>query len=269
MGIAPQGVAGTTRTPLSLRSALPGPRAWLRAHPRLQGMVVAPSGLRLELPHTTGGVYVLLYHGVTPDQERGLRHHLATLLDRGRFVSWDAGLAALAVGSPLTGPHFCLTFDDGHKEWVDRVLPLLAEQNLNATFFITTDNVAAGGSRSQLTWQDCKQLVDAGMRIGSHTVTHRRLSQLDYATARREIADSKDKLEQRLGIPVHDFSAPYGLPQLDFTDRDVNLARESGYRTFASALPGRMEPGHPLFDLRRCGLSPSWPIMAVRKRVHE
>jgi peptidoglycan/xylan/chitin deacetylase (PgdA/CDA1 family) len=248
--------------------ALPRTRAWLRARPRLQGLVLAPFGCTHRLPHTAGGVYFLLYHGVAEGYADGLRGQLEAFLNQGPFVSWEQGLSDLAADD-LPGPRFCLSFDDAHKEWAGVVLPLLAELNVPASFFITTERVAAGQSPARLTWDDCAHLVVAGMNIGSHSVTHSRLALLEPDEARREIFDSKQELEARLGVCVQDFSVPFGLPGVDYAERDVDLMREAGYRSCASALPGRMTPGDSPLAVRRCGLSPAWPMLAVRTRVHE
>lgn len=269
MSAARAGSDSPQPSPFVAGGRLPYARAWLRARPLLQGAVMAATTAPHRLPHAAAGTYFLLYHGVATDEVDGLRMQLQALLDRGPFLSWDEGLAALTQ-PPAAGPSFCLSFDDGHKEWLDRVLPLLHELNLTATFFITTDKVVEGTSGAQLTWDDCRELATAeGMTIGSHSVTHSRLRLLDEASARREVTLSKDQLEQHLGIPVLDFSAPYGLPDVDYTDRDLDLVAEAGYRSCASALPGRMSAGDSPFAVRRCGLSPAWPLMAVRRRVHE
>ncbi|MGB8650863.1 MAG: polysaccharide deacetylase family protein [Mycobacteriales bacterium] len=249
--------------------SMPGLRSWLRARPRLQGFALAPAGARYRLPHTLGALYFPFYHGATEDQVQGLRHHLQAMQQRGRFVTWDEALAALEQTDPLPGPLFCLSFDDGHKEWPDRVVPLLQELNIPATFFLTTNKVVTGESHDELTWSDCKRLLDAGMQIGSHSVTHARLALLDDAAARREVWESKQEIESRLGIPVPDFAVPYGLPEIDYTQRDLAMIAEAGYRSCTSALPGRMSPGDSPFAVLRSGLSPSWPLIAVRKRLHE
>ncbi|MCU1602198.1 MAG: putative polysaccharide deacetylase [Frankiales bacterium] len=250
-------------------TALPGPRAWLRARPQLQGSLVAPAGARHRLPHRRGGLHVVLYHDVAGRYERNLLAHLDALLDRGRFLSWPEALIALAGPAPLEVPTFSVTFDDGHKEWAQSVLQLLQERNLPATFFVTTDKVVTGDSQTQLTWADCAALVAAGMRIGSHSVTHRRLIELSDAEARSEVVASKDELEQRLGICVEDFSIPYGLPGSDFGERELGLIADAGYLSSVTALPGRNLAGQSRYQVRRCGLNPAWPLTAVKQRVHE
>lgn len=253
-----------------MAALLPGPRSWLRARPGLQGAVVAPAGLVHRLPHGVSGIWVALYHGVRASDLAGLERHLGVLVDRGRFVSWGDVLTEVSAPSgPSSGPLFCLSFDDGHKEWVSRVLPLLEELNLPATFFLATDQVLSGRSRESLTWQDCARLVGAGMHVGSHSISHRRLTSLSDDEAVHELAGSKDRIEQRLGLSVQDFSYPYGLPGLDYAERHRRMAVEAGYRSAASALPGKVRRGDGLLDLHRCGLSPAWPVLAIRKRLHE
>ncbi|MDX6267134.1 MAG: hypothetical protein QOD70_1874 [Frankiales bacterium] len=267
-GLAARAERRELRAP-RLGGMLPVPRAWLRARPRMQGLLVAVNGARHQLPHRRGGLHVLLYHDVAPEFEPNLAAHLDALQDRGRFMQWPEGLAAITGAAPLEVPTFSLTFDDGHKEWVGGVLTLLQERNITATFFVTTNKVVGGRSRTSLTWADCAELLAAGMLIGSHSVTHRRLTLLADAEAREEIFLSKQELEQRLGIDVQDFSIPYGLPGHDFGERELALIAEAGYRSSVTALPGRNGAGQSPYEVRRCGLHPAWPLSAVGQRVHE
>jgi peptidoglycan/xylan/chitin deacetylase (PgdA/CDA1 family) len=267
-GLAARAERSELRAP-RLGGVLPAPRAWLRARPRMQGLLVSVTGARHQLPHRRGGLHVVLYHDVAPEFERNLAAHLDAMLDRGRFLSWPDGLAAITGTTPLEVPTFSLTFDDGHKEWVGGVLPLLQERNITATFFITTNKVVAGRSRTSLTWADCADLLAAGMLIGSHSVTHRRLTGLSDAEAREEVVASKQELEQRLGVEVLDFSIPYGLPGHDFQERELALIAEAGYRSSLTAFPGRNRSLPSPYEVRRSGLHPAWPLTAVKQRVHE
>jgi peptidoglycan/xylan/chitin deacetylase (PgdA/CDA1 family) len=255
--------------PFLAGGAMPHARAWLRSRPHLQGLVLAPFALGKRLPHQAAGTYVLMYHEVGPRQEGGLRKHLGALRRRGPFITWEEALTGLTGAAVSAGPRFCLTFDDGHKEWAGPLLGVLQELDLRATFFITTNKVASGTSATRLTWGEASRLVEAGHHIGSHSVSHARLALLDNRAAQREVLESKQELEMRLGIAVKDFSMPYGLPNIDYTERDLDLVREAGYRSSASALPGRLTSGMSEFAVPRCGLNPSWPLLAVRKRVHE
>jgi peptidoglycan/xylan/chitin deacetylase (PgdA/CDA1 family) len=240
-------------------------RSELRARPGLQGRVLAPAGTFRRLPRTPA-LYFPFYHDVPERYAGRWRQHLLTFRRLGPFVSWDDALAILAGGRELTTPHFCLSFDDGDRTWMDVVLPTLDSLGIPATFFVITDRACRGAG---LTWQDCRELASNGMRLGSHTRSHRRLLDLDDAAAVGEIRDSKAEIEDHLGVPVHDFAAPYGWPGRDFVARHVSLARQAGYRSFASTLRTAMHPGDSPLCIRRQGLHPAWPMRAVMTRVHE
>jgi peptidoglycan/xylan/chitin deacetylase (PgdA/CDA1 family) len=252
-------------TPIKRRLNQLGLRSRLRRSPRLQGRVLAPAGLFRRLPRTAG-LYFPFYHDVPPEFADDLRRHLSAFRRLGPLLTWDEALETLAGRRPLDGPAFCLSFDDGHLSWRDVVVPILRELDVPATFFLTT---ALVGQPGNLTWQDCRDLVAAGYTLGSHTITHPRLADCHDDAARTEIAGSKWEMEDRLGVEVRDFAAPYGHPAVDFRDRDVDAAREAGYRSFATTLRAAMHPGDSPLWIRRQGLHPAWPLRAVRTRVHE
>jgi peptidoglycan/xylan/chitin deacetylase (PgdA/CDA1 family) len=241
-------------------------RSRLRARPRIQGRVLAPAGMFRQLPRTAG-LYFPFYHDVLPGYADDLRHHLTTFRQIGPMVSWAEALAVLEGRRELAGPVFCLSFDDGHPTWRDVVVPVLRELGVPATFFLTTSTIGAGDDA--LSWQDCREMVAAGFSFGSHTLTHRHLSELEDGAAAREIYGSKAEIEDRLGIEIKDFAAPYGQPGVDFLDRDVRLAQEAGYRSFATTLRAPMHTGDSPMWIQRQGLHPAWPLWAVRTRVHD
>ncbi len=240
-------------------------RSELRARPRIQGRVLAPAGAFRRLP-TTAGLYFPFYHDVLPEYGPDLRRHLTAFRRRGPLLTWDEALEVLAGRRPLTGPAFCLNFDDGHISWRDVVVPILQEMRVPATFFITSGLIGRPGN---LTWRDCRDLAAAGYGIGSHTVSHRRLADTDDAGARRELRDSKHRIEDGVGVEVRDFAAPYGQPAVDYLDRDVRIAQESGYRCFAGTARPAMHAGDSPMAIHRQGLHPAWPLGAVRTRVHD
>ncbi|MDY7090683.1 MAG: polysaccharide deacetylase family protein [Actinomycetota bacterium] len=242
-----------------------GLRSKLRARPRVQGRILAPAGVFRRLPGTAG-IYSPFYHDVPPEYADDLRRHLLAFRTRGPLVSWDEALSILSGAEPLHGPVFCLSFDDGHASWLDVVVPVLRELGVPAMFFLTTGLVGQPGN---LGWDDCRAISAAGFAFGSHTVTHQRLADLSEGEARRELTQSRRRIEDELGVEVRHFAAPYGHPAVDFGRRDVELALQAGYASFASTLRPAMQPGHSPMMIHRQGLHPAWPLWAVRTRVHD
>ncbi len=113
---------------------------------------------------------------------------------------------------------FVLTFDDGFEDFYTTAWPILDEYGFTATVFQVvgrigqdTDWEGQSGPRAGrlMTWAQLRELTERGITIGSHTMTHPRLTTLDADTARDELARSKQELEAQLGRAVDYFSYPY------------------------------------------------------------
>jgi peptidoglycan/xylan/chitin deacetylase (PgdA/CDA1 family) len=89
-----------------------------------------------------------------------------------------------------------------------------------------------------MTEEQVRRLHRGGITIGAHTVNHPILANVDDATARREIVESKARLEEMIGAPVTTFAYPNGGPARDYTGRDVVLAREAGFEVAVSTAWG-------------------------------
>jgi peptidoglycan/xylan/chitin deacetylase (PgdA/CDA1 family) len=109
---------------------------------------------------------------------------------------------------PPAEPRVLITFDDGHRDNLEHALPVLDRLGVRALFFVITGLVDEGRS---MTWAELADLAAAGHRVGSHTVTHRRLPELSPPEQRAEIADSLAAVRDRLGEPVPPLAYPYGL----------------------------------------------------------
>jgi peptidoglycan/xylan/chitin deacetylase (PgdA/CDA1 family) len=75
---------------------------------------------------------------------------------------------------------------------------------------------------------ELRQLKEAGMSIGAHTLSHPVLSLCSEEEARREIQQSKIDLETALGRPVWALAYPFGNPST-MGERELRLAREAGF----------------------------------------
>lgn len=126
-----------------------------------------------------------------------------------------------------------LTFDDGYEDVATEVLPRLLLRGQKATFFIVSGFCARDastrftqGHRRYLVWPEVRALDEAGMEIGSHSVTHRKLSGLKKAELRAEIEHSRAMLQTYVRQPVDFFAYPYNS-QMPWVRRVVEKA---GYR---------------------------------------
>ena len=135
-----------------------------------------------------------------------------------------------------------LTFDDGHESNYRLAFPLLQEVGFAATFYVV------GGFVDQdpnyVTSAQLREMAKSGMTIGSHTMTHRWLPTLNSTEVRRELADSKARLEDLLQQSVLDFALPGG----HYSPAILNAIRDSGYRSVATSKAG----AHTVGDTAIC-----------------
>jgi len=96
-----------------------------------------------------------------------------------------------------------------------------------------------------------RALHRAGVGIGAHTVTHPILASLDDDRVRRELRDSRQYLESLIEAPVELFAYPNGKPGEDYSQRDVELVRATGFAAAMSTRPGPAEPQSDPYQLPR------------------
>ena len=148
-----------------------------------------------------------------------------------------------------------LTFDDGYQNNLMHALPVLQRHRFTATCYGVSGMV--GGSnvwdsdkvqpKPLMTQAEWQAWLQAGMDVGSHTCTHARLTDLDAASAREEIAASRHALQQLLGCEVRHFCYPYGR----YDDTHAQMAREAGYASATTTQRGRVQVGDDVFKLQR------------------
>ena len=192
---------------------------------------------RANAPSYSGGVAVLVYHGVgsqgdetaysiTPEQ---LGSQLAYLRAAGMHVVTARQVAdAFGQHQPLPSRAVMLTFDDGRAEamlWAD---PLLAEAQAQATMFVITQ---AAGSRGifYASWKQLRQYAASGRwDLESHTTALHFLQ--GVAGGRPLPALASLKPGETIGAYTH-------RVQMDLADASTELEKEIGQRPVAFAYP--------------------------------
>jgi peptidoglycan/xylan/chitin deacetylase (PgdA/CDA1 family) len=202
---------------------------------------VANDGMVLSVSRRTPHSYVLDY-AVFKSQMNHLR-------DQGYVPVTLSQLLSLLRGEihfelQATARYIALTFDDGFLGSYEVVFPLLTELGFAATFFLITGSI---GDRLMMSWDNAREMSEAGMCFGSHGVTHRPLGQLDGREMRAELETSKNIIEQRVGQAVEFLSLPHGSMPKDYR----RTARSVGYRGGCTSEPGLNTPGTDPLLLRR------------------
>ncbi len=159
------------------------------------------------------------------------------------------------VPGELGGGFYGLTFDDGHASDYTEAFPALQELGLRATFFVVPTLVDTPG---YVTWAQLREMVAAGMEVGSHSLTHPFIDGLDEAGLRHEFGESKAMIEDRLGLAVYAASLPRGWEHPALTP----VLGALGYRVFCTSRVGWWHPGNPPLAMPRIAVRHGMPIDA-------
>ena len=116
-----------------------------------------------------------------------------------------------------------ITFDDGHSSDYTIAADALEMRQLSAVFFIPWCYL---GQPGYLEKSQVRRLRARSFEIGSHGLTHRRLTQLSQEELWREVLQSKLRLEDLLGENITTFALPYGA----YDDFVLQAAWAAGYR---------------------------------------
>lgn len=138
------------------------------------------------------------------------------------FISYDKLYDAMANGGTLPKKPVVISFDDGVTNQYTTALPILEKYQVPAIFFIQLRNV---NTDTGMTWEQIKDLDSRGMTIGSHSMTHANLKDLNAEELKYELEESKKILEEHLDKKVNFFSYPKGA----FDDTIVEATKNAGY----------------------------------------
>ena len=98
-----------------------------------------------------------------------------------------------------------ITFDDGMLSQFTYAKPILDNYNFKAIFYIICNSV---DKENRMNWNNIQILEEEGHEIGSHSMNHKRLSELSEENIKYEIVESKRCLQEN-GFNVTSFSFPY------------------------------------------------------------
>lgn len=212
-----------------------------------------------------------MYHSVSEPATDGKHPYFVTETSPRVFNAQmkylhDSGYSTISVNRVVTllnakqlddRKYVVITFDDGYRDFYSHAFPTLNKYGFCATVYLPTAFIDHQSQqflgKACLTWSDVRELYEAGVRFGSHTVTHPKLKFLSSTELEREIWCSKDTIENKLGTRIESFSYPYGFPEADreFTRRLRNVLEECGYDNGMSTIIGSVHSPEDRFFLKR------------------
>ncbi|TGE25717.1 glycosyltransferase [Hymenobacter aquaticus] len=156
-----------------------------------------------------------------------------------------------------------LTFDDGYTDNYTNLLPLMQHYGYRGVIYLLGDEQVRynfwdvdsdpAEPRCEIMSPEQKRaFVAAGWEIGAHTLTHANLPTVPLEQAAREIAESKQLLEQLLGAEVVSFAYPYGSSN----EALKKLVRDAGFAFGVSTDTGGMHLEDDRFQVFRINMFP-------------
>jgi len=229
---------------------------------------------RAVVPDEREGFRILLFHDVPENRLETFGRLIHIIKERygiltpAQAESWLAGEAPDLSDMPGDGPPCLISFDDGFASNFRVAWEVLGPMGVSAAFFIcpgltdlSGEDRRAGiakrifdGKRTAaslapdlrlMTWDEIRELRAQGHTIGAHGVGHRRLSSLQGDDLRREINESGDLLERRVGCRVNWFAYAFGdigsisAPALEIIGEQYDFCR-SGVRGLNSRETGHL-----------------------------
>ena len=209
-----------------------------------------------EISPEVPAVTALCYHEVRPDRgddsmnvkPEVFRRHIREFKEAGFTFIDVSDLQKHAAGTALPEKAVLITFDDGYADNYNYAYPILREEQVPGTFFVVSSTI---GNENRMTADQLREMQANGMQIGSHTVNHESLVNMNKEEIDFEMMASRKSLEKILGRPVFALAYPAGK-----VNKAVLNRAESYYEmAFLAAISPEMK--QTMYTLQRYGVF-SW-----------
>jgi peptidoglycan/xylan/chitin deacetylase (PgdA/CDA1 family) len=209
----------------------------------------------------------LFYHRVADTNltpwtisNQDFRKHIQYLKNNFDIVSLDKLQAQ--TNSPTSRKMMvAITFDDGYADNFDQAIPMLLQEGIPFTYFVSSDYILSqkgfphdlklGLNLRPNTPEQIRLLADRGVVIGGHTRNHADMGQVtSIDQIRSEILGDIRVLEALTGKPIHYFAFPYGDVQ-HMSQTAIDVLREANLKGMCSAYGEFNRPDTDLWHIRR------------------
>lgn len=227
-------------------------------------------------------IYILMYHRVNNYRRNEMSvpvgkfsKQVAWLEQNGFRNMRMAELESLAPNAELKAPRVIFTFDDGYEDNYLEAYPILKKSGYTAIFYIPYKIIGSEelfprdiresnrpNHNRFMNWKQIRSMYRTGMEIGSHTLTHKNLIQMNDTQAKKEIVESKKMIEDKIGDKISSFCYPGGR----FSEKHADWVAEAGYSSACSTKHGFFR-GKNLFELPRIAVLASDNFFIFKHKI--
>jgi peptidoglycan/xylan/chitin deacetylase (PgdA/CDA1 family) len=214
-------------------------------------------------------VPILLYHHIAVSPI-GSRYYvrpdmfdaqLKLLHDWGyQTITTSLLVKAITRGALLPPRPMIITLDDANEDNYTTAFPIMQKYGFTGVLYVPYGYI---GAPNYLTADQIKTMAAAGWEVGSHSLTHTAsFPSLDSAALRAEVVDSRQRLNDLLGLPILTFAYPFG----DNDSSAVDYVHFAGYIAAMGATGFTADQGKGnLFVLQRCEIKGSDDVKSMTR----
>lgn len=186
---------------------------------------------------------VLTFHGlnepIVPMEEGAEKYFVPE-------KTYERAISSLGELENRSGCRISITFDDGNLSDYEIGVPRLLDAGRTGHFFVLAGRI---GQQGFLSGMQMREMIAAGMTIGSHGYDHVDWRKLDGAGRQREYFDARRRIEDEIGIEVAEAAVPFGA----FDRQVLQDLKAAGYKRVLTSTAGLC------YD--RSWFQPRWSVM--------
>jgi len=187
-----------------------------------------------------------------------LDEHIAELKTGGYTVlPLPEIIDAIRGNRPLPDRTVGISIDDAYRSVYDIAFPRFQEAGLPFTMFAATGHLDQR-STSYLNWDHIREMRDAGVTIGHHTVTHLHMPRATLEKNTAEIVLASKRFESELGSIPRLFAYPYGETSAEIT----KMVEDQGFTAAFGQHSGVIGGMRDLFYLPRFAMNEKYGDLA-------
>lgn len=227
------------------------------------------------------GIHILNLHYVTKNKISDsdfqvFENFIIKLQKLGTIITLPEAINTLSNNNvDFYDTKFVLTFDDGFEECYKIIVPILNKYNLKATFFINANYIQSCTTyqnnfnkrikivtKKPMSWEQLLEIHNNGHTIGSHTLDHLNMNNLNSEQLVYQIHKNKEILEYRLKFKCEHFAWPYGQMN-DFPEKAL-LETEKHHKYIYSGTNYKKYYSYNKRIINRRHIEPFWPISHLK-----